>query len=415
VLVLATATLLAVVGMGAIAVTRLQIRRDSSQRDMDKASRLAVSAVHAALGYANNDPSWRGTLEGSKTPSAFDLDSGRAFWAIQEPDGSPLAKRDPAPVRIVALGESGSARRVYSVTASPPAIGTLDALRCALHARGNIATLLTNTVSGVLSSDGSIVNTGTLTANIEAQSFQNRATHSGTIVEPAAEKLLPGASSVLNALAVTIPYSSLSSGDMRNALLTSANNPYGLASAAGVYAISVPGGRTLKIRDCRIKATLLVTLGVGATLDVTTSVLWQPPATNQPSLILDSESGAVVIFESDSSTPLSEGSTGVNFNPLLSPYAASSDTDKTDSYPSELIGLFDLRGPASLTIQNKQRIVGSVVVEGTVRLNQARLVSDPAIFADPPTGYTGQPDRLSIDRGSWKWESYEEFATVFSP
>ena len=410
VLVLATATLLAVGGLSVLTLARLQIRRDAQQRDLDRATVLAESAIHAALGCINATSSWRSQITKAPNPVEIDLGVGTATWIVQESDGSALASAVPAPVRIVGIGSSGGARRVYAVTASPPPEAAYDALRCALHADGRIEVAGPVNSNGVLSSNATISNGSKLVGDIEAAVFENGGQHSGTVLAPAPYKFMPDYRSTTFTHATPISYFALPSGKLSQAVLSPSTNPYGVASLTGIYSISVPSGKSLVISDCRILATLFVDLAANAELKVDGSVCWQPYDSSLPTLVVRGASGSAVLLESDCRNTLSEASAATNFNPPLVPYAGSTDLDTSDRYPSEILGLIDLHGSATLRIGSGQRIFGCVLTRGSVKLDDAFIQSDPALLTFPPTGFTGVPDTLVLERGTWTMTSFDDIA-----
>lgn len=408
ILVLATATLLAVGGLSVIMLARLQIQRDAQRRDLERAGVIAESAIQAALGFVNSTSDWRTLLTKATDPAVIELDQGTATWYIQETDGSSFAGGTPAQVRLVGVGTCGQARRVYTVTASPPASGAYDALRCAVHSGGDLFVNGPANINGVVSSNSHLYNEGTMAGNIEALEFTDHGIHSGKVVAPAQYKFMPDFNTSMLSRGITISYGALPSGKISKALLSPTVNTLGLPSLLGVYSITVPAGKRLTISDSRILGTLVVDLVGNAELVVNGAVCWQPSDPSLPTLLVRGGTGSSVLLASDCDTTLYESSLSTNFNPLTVPYSGSVDTDTSDRYPSEITGLIDIAGSATLRIQNGQRVFGCILVRGSVKIDEAYLQADPSLLRYPPTGYTGIPDTLSIDRGTWNIASFDD-------
>lgn len=412
ILVLATATMLAIGGLGAIAVARLQVRKDQQRLDSERAAELAIAGVHAALAYANSTPNWREQFSKVASPVETTINGQRVRWMIVDERGGRIGV-EPAPCQIIAVGETGTARRVYSVTASPPENGPLSVLECALYSNRNIESNGTLQALGPVAASETIDNNGDLDADIQASSFRDQGTHTGGATVPALPRTLPAVDNTYAATAVTISYAALPANRISGVALTALNNPYGLASTTGKYAIAVPGGRTLTIHDARLQASLCVFLNSGASLVVSGEVLWEPASTDLPALVVVGKPDASVTFQSSNSASLSESIEGKNFNPLLAPYAGSTDSDSADEYASELRGVYYIRSEASLTITNNQRVVGCIATAGPVTLGDAALIHDPGIQAIPPELFNEVDDTLAVDAGSWRWRSYDDVASIF--
>lgn len=412
ILVLATATMLAIGGLGAIAVARLQVRKDQQRLDSERAAELAIAGVHAALAYANSTPNWRDEFSKVASPVTLELNGERVRWMILDERGGRIGL-DPEPCQIIAVGETGTARRVYSVTASPPADGPLSVLECALYANGNIESNGTLDALGPVATPLNIDNNGDLNADVQASTFRDQGTHTGDATVPALPRRLPSVDNTFAATAITISYAGIPANRISGVALTATNNPYGLPSVTGKYAIAVPGGRTLTIHDARLQASLVVFLNSGASLVVSGEVLWEPASTDLPALVVVGKPDASVTFQSSNLVTLSESAESKNFNPLLAPYIGVSDLDTADEYASELRGVYYISTEASLTITNNQRIVGCVAAAGPVTLGDASLVNDPGLLAIPPDLFDEPDDTLSVDAGSWRWRSYDDVASIF--
>lgn len=414
VLVLGCATLLTAAGLSAIALSRIQVQKEVLAKDERRAADAAISGVHAALAFVNNTAGWRPTAAGWTSQPSITLDGATIRWAVRSAGGGAPGSTPEASV-IVAMGQRGKARKVFRVLADPPASGPLDLLRCTLYSQGNITNAGGATSTGPISTPQTFTSTATLNADLEVGTLVSTKTRSGSLKTLVPPKTFPTVDASLSTGAVAISYASLPFGRFSLKTLTATYNPYGATSASGVYTISVPAGRTLEINTARIEATLIVTLGAGSSLVTSGQVLWQPAFRNKPTLIVSGSTSASISLAASSSSLLNEVLALANFNPSGAPFAGESDGKLDDYYPSEIQGAVLIDSAIPLTIENSQRIVGCVATRGTVRLDDAVLVADPALKLTTPLGFTGTDDTLSVRPGSWTWESYDTYASLFQP
>lgn len=182
-------------------------------------------------------------------------------------------------------------------------------------------------------------------------------------------------------------------------LLSPQNNPFtGVANAAGIYVLSC-GGKKIHIRNTRILGTLVV-MNPGAGSKIEGSVCWDPTVVlstslnlqNLPALITD---GPLEIGLD--STPLSEITTGVNFNPSGSPYSGVTDSDLLDTYPSQISGILFSVGDFTLskytTINGVVVGMNRVIVNGGTPATTGVTVNHQPLYyyVNPPFGFRGTP------------------------
>lgn len=405
VLVLGCATMLAVVGLGAIAVSRTQIRSTTLSRDWARCEVLAQSAAETALARINTDAAWRSSIGTDEQIVQQDARTYAGFM-LEDPVDGELSKGDRDPVLVRTVGRAGEATRMFSfecVYRPPP---TLDVLKYGLYAAGSVSAA-TCAVSGGPLGTPSLSVTGTLVSNVRVGSLSN----SGTIVgevrtgEVSLAALSDGSIAGLDSRAVAIGYASLSGGQLRRCVLSATSNPYGAVSTAGLYVIRVPTLQTLTIREARISGTLIVELALHSQLDIRGPLLWDSGSGEYPALVIKAIATANVAI---GGTPnvLSESSLGVNFNPASTPYNGESDSDTADSYPSEIRGVIHTVGLLpSVTIGSSANIVGTVVCEGAVTIGGgARITHDPQLLITPPAAYRTGPSGMSPVAGSWRSE-----------
>jgi hypothetical protein len=102
---------------------------------------------------------------------------------------------------------------------------------------------------------------------------------------------------------------------------------------------------------------------------------------------------------------LSEAAEGTNFNPSGVPYLGGTDSDTSDSYPSEIDGLVHVKG--TLVMDQGSLVRGAIICESAAGTNavdiksNVSVVYDPTLYASPPMGYT-KSVTMSLQPGSWK-------------
>ncbi len=182
-------------------------------------------------------------------------------------------------------------------------------------------------------------------------------------------------------------------------LLSSQSNPFtGVLNSDGVYVLTCASNK-INIRDARIAGTLVI-LNPGAGSRIEGSVCWEPPVVwstnpsspNMPALIAN---GALELGLNSAS--LSEALANMNFNPSGSPYAGSTDTDLTDSYPSQVTGV--VYSSANLTVSKYSTINGSIVGGSGIVISGATPATSGVVlnqqplyyYANPPIGFRASP------------------------
>ena len=115
---------------------------------------------------------------------------------------------------------------------------------------------------------------------------------------------------------------------IENVVLDAASNPYGATNDEGIYVIDCLS-QDIRIRDCRIVATLVL-VERGGNSEIAGSVNWSAAVANYPVLL--GRPDVVRLFQ--------RRSRGIyrRFNPTGTPYAGSSDSDVSDTFPSVMMG-----------------------------------------------------------------------------
>lgn len=145
-------------------------------------------------------------------------------------------------------------------------------------------------------------------------------------------------------------------------VLSPARNPFGsmMTNSKGIYVIDC-GGQKISIKNSRIVGTLVLLNQNEGGSEIAGSIHWAPavasadPAvTNLPALISNKQ---LNLFFTN--TALNESLVNANFNPNGIPYNESQDSDKSDTYPSEIRGV--IYTEKKIEIQNSPSITGVLV------------------------------------------------------
>jgi Tfp pilus assembly protein PilX len=409
--VLGVATLVTVIGLSFLAVTRLSARANVHANDATEAEALAEAAVEYALSAIAGNPSWRTTYSNGVQTAPKTLGGGTISFKLVDGTDGDLANNATDPVRVYGIGRTRTAVKVYSVVLAAQGQG-LSVLKTVFHAGGNLDTSAGVTATGgPLSSNANffIHASCTVHGDVQAVSFRIDGTVDGNTTTLPSPLPMPSGSAfdIYLGMATEIPFAGLSGGTLQSALLSPSSNPYGTANARGVYHIQVPKDKTLTVKNVRLVATLLVTLGSGAKFRITSSSLLEPPQADFPTLLIRAPDGGTADFNGGSSA-LSETTAGVSFNPPGTPYpwpTGTSDTDTTDTYPAEFRGLGHMIG-TSLTTTVGAVLVGrgTIIMDGPANASAGMTMThDPGLFANPPAGYASGNVMVPAP-GTWRWE-----------
>jgi len=415
VLVVAVALLVTAVSMAALLAARITGRTESSANDWDEAGTLASAAVAHALSYLNaaatNSPTgWRTGYVSNQTVFTQPMGRGTFSWALRDEVDGNLQYSYLRPVRIYGTGVVNAATRVYSVQVIPGG-SPLDVLRTAMHAGGAVQLNGQSFAgNGPISSNTGVQMGGQVYAALEAPAFSGHA--NGSVQETVfGSKTMPLADvfTEYSANATAFPYTAIANGsgnkaNLQNCLLSAAVNPYGPAAANGVYLITMPKQGTFTINNCRICATLLISAPANSQINLQGPILWEPPQSNYPLLIITGSNLTVNIQGSNSW--LSEASVGTNLNPASNPFEGISDTNTTDWFPPQYRGLIHVIGSTNtVQFQTNAYIHGTLVTDGTIQTNgPSTALQNSTLYSKPPYGYA-IGNQLIIVPGSWRWDT----------
>lgn len=411
ILVLGVASMIAVVGIGAVMLSRSQIRTTAAARDWSEAGAAAQGGVEFAVAGMNSSATWRSDAKNLTAIGPLAIGKARVLLYIADEVDGDLANKWAESVRIYSVATCGGATRAYSVVAAPAGNIGLDALRCAVHAAGTLTTSgAMAAAGGPISCATSMTNSATITADVETNTLSSSGYVNGIVKTGVPAKAMPDSAAWTRYAsgATTIPWSSIAGGTIdRRVLSAGVNSIGGGVNPNGVYAISVPLSSTLTIMRSRLQATLLITLGASAALVVRDENLWEPGTSSQPAMILQGGSlSSVTLGGSNSGSSLSEATHGVNFNPAGAPYAGVTNSNTSDIYPSELRGVLHILNERPVIITSNLRTFGTVLAAGNVTINSAAvLTANPALMTSPPGGYeAASGSKMKIVAGTFRWE-----------
>ncbi len=115
VFIVGAAMLLTVIGLGIVAISRLQVRAHGLSRDAEEASFTASSAVEHGLATVANNPAWRTAYASGAWVPSIALNRGTFTWKLVDEQDGNLANNPSQPARLYGKGVVGGASRVYSV------------------------------------------------------------------------------------------------------------------------------------------------------------------------------------------------------------------------------------------------------------------------------------------------------------
>ncbi len=393
--VLASSLLITILGLGALAAVRLQMRSTRLARDCAEARACAVSAIEVGMLLIKQNPDWRTAWPNGAWWNNKELGAGQFTLQGTDPGDGVLSDSAYEPLVLTGIGTRGSASHMAQVTLVPN-IKPLAALSTCLCASGLVRINGGKRITAIgasISTNGQLDNDSVIDGSAEAQSIDHTGTITGTLTVPGALRPMPEAgvfTSYINK-ATAVPYAAT----IEKVVLAPGCNPLGPTDPNGLYVIDTGGG-DLTLRNSRIYGTLIIR-AAGRTVTVDEAILMQNYRADFPVLLVE---GELIIKPNSVVGSLSESVCNTNFNPVGAPYSGATDSDTTDQYPDEIRGLVHVKG--SLRLQQTARIVGVVICEGTVTCEDTNtIVYDAGLYTDPPAGYT-YVDGMKVSPGSWQ-------------
>jgi hypothetical protein len=385
-MVLSVTMLITVIGIGALATSRVTSRGAGISADWQEAGAVAFSAVEHAVSKLNAEgaaapAAWRAPYASGAVAFEKRFNRGRLKWVLVDEDDGAIADDYVEPFKIYGIGHVGSTRRVYSATLVPGG-EAMAVLRTACHAAEEVKiTDTTVAFNGPVSTNGNLVFSG-------AGMLRGSSEVAGSGGTSSPVKPMPSASmfELYAARATAIPASAFSGGVFApTGGLSAENNPYGDENPEGIYVLTIPDSMSsLEIQSCRIKGTLLVTgaeTRTDQTVRLTGAMLLEPHRANLPTLITK------------------------RLNAVTVSGAVAQFTESGTTYPSEIRGLVHCIGTSQVTLQNATYLFGTLVCDGKLELTgTVGITVDTRLYANPPLGYT-KGDRVTVAPGSWKWDA----------
>jgi hypothetical protein len=399
--VLATASIVTLIGLASMAVWRVQGATAAASADAAEARFYAEAALDATANYLSTDPAWRSNRPQGTWWSNVAFARGSYTVAGADPIDSNFANRPYDPLVLTCTGYKGSAVHIATVTLNAQGV-PLPALANALTVAGQLHVIS----SVVLTSSGAPAYTNTqlrldggvnITGAASCSTFTGTGTASGGVTLSAPALAMPGTGPInlYKNLGTTISAGTT----INNVVLAPGYNSIGGGlNSDGVYIINATGNIT--IQRMRVLGTLVI-INPGHVVTISGPVLMQPARPDYPALIVQGQ----LYLQYDSTTTLSESAAAMNFNPAGAPYQGITDTDQTDTYPCEIDGLVHATDQSQML--SNALIRGAFICESTVssdalRLNgNASIVYDPTLYTNPPMGYTSAVN-MKLAPGSWK-------------
>lgn len=395
--ILGLSILVAVIGLGGIALSRAQARARDLQADTDEARGYAMDAVELARTLINADANWRTDYSNGNWFTNQSWGNGSITLNVTDPAGA-LNNADTDPVTVTGTGMKGQAVQRIQVTLVP--VLTPYSCMYAALCTGGLLSLNNTTVigAGALISSNTSITTGNATVYPSAESAGAvlGSTFYANVTSLATPRTLPPSNvfDYYNANGTTIAYSALpSGGTLQNCLLSPTSNPYGATNAKGIYIINC-NLQNLTINNCRIVGTLVILNANNITIQG--NINWEPAVANLPCLLMQ---GSVTMKASNGT--LNEGGSIPNLNPASTPYPypnGAGNSTTSDSYPSVIDGLVYVSG--NLVIQNNPSVdnllvTGTLNASGTLSLNP-----QPILLSNPPPGF--RTVNMGVSPGTWK-------------
>lgn len=124
--VLGAASLVALIGVGAVAAARIQLRAAVAANDATRAAPLAQSAVELARLRIAADPNWRVTFAHDRWTEEIPFATGGILnFKLRDEADADLADSGSEPVRVVGRGVVGKSVRMISVELKPDLTGKM--------------------------------------------------------------------------------------------------------------------------------------------------------------------------------------------------------------------------------------------------------------------------------------------------
>jgi len=402
VVVLGVATIVSVLGMSGLMVSRLQYRQAVQSRDWTEAGDLALSAIELGILRISQDTSWRTNFTNNAEITPISFGNGTLSFKLVDAalglsggDGN-LNNNTYDPVRLYGIGRVGSTTRVYSVLL----VGDtgLDVLRTCVATSGYLNNNVTSTaLGGALSTNGLFTRGAVVNGNVDAASVTGSAAINGILTTPATAKAMPDKTVFDGYMRLATPLTwagSSGNWNMVAPLLSATTNPFGAGTNPnGIYYVNVPANSTLTIQVNHIKGTLVVDCQDKSKVDISQKIYWEPNRSDKPILLIRHLTTSAA-------------------KDIIQPQAGTV-TEGVNTYTSQLKGLVHIFGPAGTpsgsleaNIGNGGTFNGTLIIDEDAKIlsSSATFIWDSNLFLNPPIGYSTGPS-MKILSGSAQWEA----------
>jgi hypothetical protein len=118
--VLLTAMIVAVIGISALTITRVELRSAEGAKDTIEARFYAQSALEIGSHLINGDRNWRTAYSSGVWVAEQSIGTGTYAWKLVDEQDGDLANDPSQPVRLYGAATVHEAVRIYSVLLEPP-------------------------------------------------------------------------------------------------------------------------------------------------------------------------------------------------------------------------------------------------------------------------------------------------------
>lgn len=353
-----------------MAVISVQRRGEAIVAEAGRARAAARAGLEVGASVLATDPAgagWRSTAPTKMYKG--DVDANTSYVLTLRDDDGNLADDATDPITLVGEGTRLGAVQRLSISASP-IVELLPCMGSCIWANGSVlfdgSTVRANAVIG---SNATMTATSAfIYADVAAKSFSG-STYSGTKRTISSGITMPPASvfTTWAARATSIPFASISGGNLEKCILGPGVNPFGATNAEGIYMVDCRGSK-IDVKDMRLYGTLiLLNVGTGSRIDRSTFL--ESPSPDRPTLLVLGDFN--IEFDGDD---LKESTAGRNLNPAGAPFLGVADSDTLDAVPSMLRGVVYVSGNVILdgetTLDGVLLVGGSLTVKANVTAYQ---------------------------------------------
>ena len=293
VIVLLTSAIVSLIALGSFSLSQIHRKSSIAERDYIRSESLADSGLEQAIAWIGGRPEWRAKFVdgfGGGYVDSISLGNGAVRWKISDPADDDLENLVHQPIKIQSTGKTGFTRSSKSLLVFP-AGAPLDAMATSLTCSGELQ--INGSLNTALPVATNEIINGFAACDVHASTFN------GTVVE-GVSTIIPNApqmpsNHIFEAYAMqasSFGFFDLPAGSLEESTISNSQAPENAATQPnGVYYIEVPANQTLFIRNCDLKATLVVRLaGDQSKLIVEGNTSWMPHHNGLPALVVKAES-----------------------------------------------------------------------------------------------------------------------------